>query len=160
MEAQLEARAEGGPVPELELVQVQVELALAQVAVRELALAQVAVPELELGQVAAELEHGQVAAELELVRVAAVPGLELDPVVALELVISPAVVPELETVPVVALELELVQLAVALRTKSVTAAHRPGQVPVLTAEDLAVAVAETTRKPAAAEAVIAWEVAE
>jgi hypothetical protein len=151
MEAQLEARAEGGPVPELELVQVQVELALAQVAVRELALAQVAVPELELGQVAAELE---------LVRVAAVPGLELDPVVALELVISPAVVPELETVPVVALELELVQLAVALRTKSVTAAHRPGQVPVLTAEDLAVAVAETTRKPAAAEAVIAWEVAE
>jgi hypothetical protein len=101
------------------------------VAVRELALAQVAVAEPELVQVLAQLELVQVAVE-----------------------------PELETVPVVALELELVQLAVALRTKSVTAAHRPGQVPVLTAEDLAVAVAETTRKPAAAEAVIAWEVAE
>ena len=143
--ARLEARAEGGPVLELELVQVQAELALAQVAVRELALAQVAVPELELGQVAAELELvrvaavpglGQAAAKLELVRAAAVPGLVQ-----------------------VAAELELVRAAVALRTKSVTAAHRPDLVPLLAGEDL-VAVAETTRVPAAAEAVIAWEVAE
>ena len=52
------------------------------------------------------------------------------------------------------------QLAVALRTKSVTAAHRRGLVPHLAAaEDLAAVVAETTREPAAAEAVIAWEVA-
>ena len=66
-------------------------------------------------------------------------------------------------------ELELVQvgaalvrghprarLAVALRTKSVIAAHRPDLVPLLEAgEDLAVAVVETTREPAVAEAVIA-----
>jgi hypothetical protein len=54
------------------------------------------------------------------------------------------------------------QLAVvALRTKSVTAAHRPDLVPLLeAAEDLAVAVAETTREPVAAEAAIAWEVAD
>ena len=89
---------------------------------------------------------------------------------------SPAVpvVLELQTVPVAVLERELDQVAVvlvrdhlrarlaaALRTKSVTAAHRPDPVPLLEAgEDLAVAVAETTREPAAAEAVIAWEVAE
>ena len=53
------------------------------------------------------------------------------------------------------------QLAVvALRTKSVTAAHPHDLVPRLAAaEDLAAAVAETTREPAVAEAVIAWEVA-
>ncbi len=50
---------------------------------------------------------------------------------------------------------------VALRTKSVTAAHRRDLVPLLeAAEDLVAAVAETTREPAAAEAVIAWEVAD
>ena len=54
------------------------------------------------------------------------------------------------------------QLAVvALRTKSVTAAHRHDLVPLLAAaEDLVAAVAVTTREPAAAEAVIAWEVAD
>jgi hypothetical protein len=54
------------------------------------------------------------------------------------------------------------QLAVvALRIKSVTAAHRPDLAPLLVAEeDLAAVVAVTTREPAAAEAVIAWEVAE
>jgi hypothetical protein len=53
------------------------------------------------------------------------------------------------------------QLAVALRTKSVIAAHHPDQVPLLAvAEDLAAAVAETTREPAAAEVVIAWEAAD
>ena len=91
-----------------------------------------------------------------------------DPVVRVALVVS-----ESPAVPV-ALELELVQveavlvqghrpaqLAVALRTKSVIAAHRPDLVPLLAAEeDLAAAVAETTREPAAAEAVIAWEVAD
>ena len=53
------------------------------------------------------------------------------------------------------------QLAVALRTKSVIAAHRPDLVvPLLEAgEDLAVAVVETTREPAAAEAAPAWEAA-
>ena len=51
------------------------------------------------------------------------------------------------------------RLAVALRTKSVTAAHRR-DLPLLAAEDLVAGAAETTREPAAAEAVIAWEVAE
>jgi hypothetical protein len=97
---------------------------------------------------------------------------------------SPAVqvAPELQIAPVVvepgtvrvAVELEhdqvaavrelghpRVQLAVAPKTKSVTAAHRPDLVPLLEAvEDLAAAAAETTREPVAAEAVIAWEVAE
>ena len=52
------------------------------------------------------------------------------------------------------------QLAVvALRTKSVTAAHPHDLVPLLeAAEDLVAAVAVTTRDPAVAEAVIAWEV--
>ncbi|MGC2352425.1 MAG: hypothetical protein WA496_03420, partial [Candidatus Udaeobacter sp.] len=62
--------------------------------------------------------------------------------------------------PAAALELVLAQLAVALKTKSVTAAHHPGLVPVPRVEDLAAAVAATTREPAAAEAVIAWEVAD
>ena len=50
------------------------------------------------------------------------------------------------------------QLAVVvLRTRSVTAAHPHDLVPLLAAAgDLAAAVAETTREPAAAEAVIAW----
>jgi len=55
----------------------------------------------------------------------------------------------------------LVLLAVALRTRSAIAAHHPGQVPLLGAEeDLAAAAAETTRAPAAAEAAIAWAVAD
>ena len=50
--------------------------------------------------------------------------------------------------------------AVAPTTKSVTAARRRGPVPLLAAEDLAAAVAETTREPVATEAAIAWEVAD
>src|SRR6266404_4844612 len=56
-------------------------------------------------------------------------------------------------------ELELVRAAVPLRTKSVITPHHRGLVPLLGAEDLAAEV-ETTREPAVAEAVIAWEVAE
>ena len=78
---------------------------------------------------------------------------------------SPAVpaAPERELVQVEAVparEHPRARPAVALRTRSVTAAHRRGLVPLLGAEDLAAAAAETTREPAAAEAVIAWEVAE
>jgi hypothetical protein len=48
-------------------------------------------------------------------------------------------------------------VAVALRTKSVTAAHRRDLVPLLAAEvDLVAAVAEIMREPAAAEAATAW----
>jgi len=94
--------------------------------------AQVIVPvaELALVQVVAEPEHGQVAVELVLV-------------------------PE---------EAERVhghphdRLALLRGTKSVTAARHRGLAPVPAAEDLE-AVAETTREPAAAEAVAAWEAA-
>jgi len=69
------------------------------------------------------------------------------------------VVPAPETAPAVG-ELELVRAAVAPRTRLGTAAHRRGLVPVpKRVEDLAVA-AETTREPAATEAVIAWAAAE
>ena len=112
---------------------------------------------------------------LELAIVPAPVGLEQAiapvPVAELALPIVLAAALELPIVPVAA-ELELVQveavpvpghprsqLAVALRTKSVTGAHRHGLVPLLAAEDLA-AVAETTRERAAAEAVIAWGAAE
>jgi len=109
----------------------------------------------------------QVAPVVRVVRVApAVPENQAElvvpenPVEPVALVVpeNPAV-PELETGPVAALELVLVQLAVALRTKSVTAAHHPGLVPVPMVEDSA-AVAETTRAPVAAEAAKAWAAAE
>ena len=52
-------------------------------------------------------------------------------------------------------------LAVALRTKSVIAAHHRDPVPLLAVEeDLAAAVAGITREPAAAEAATAWAVAD
>jgi hypothetical protein len=86
---------------------------------------------LELAQVVApELERGLVAVELVLVPVVAVP------------------VPDHPRA----------RLAVALRTKSVTAAHHHGLVPRLAVEDLA-AVAETTHEPAAIEAGAAWAAA-
>jgi len=118
------------------------------------------VRELELGPVAArELELVQGAAEREPVPVVVV--LALGPVVA-EAVPVPsqplAQVVEQVLAQAVALELVLVRAAVALRTKSVTAAHRRDLVLRLAAEDLAAAAAETTREPAAAEAVIAWVV--
>jgi hypothetical protein len=120
---------------------------------------------LERGRVAVAREHVPVAVEPEPDPVVAEP--ELVPVVA-ELEHDRAVA-ELEHDLVVA-EPELVQveavpvpghlharLAVALRTKWVIVVHRPG-LPLLAVEDLA-AVVGTTREPAAAEAVVAWEVA-
>jgi hypothetical protein len=50
-------------------------------------------------------------------------------------------------------------VAVALKTKLATAARRLGLLPRLAAEDL-VAVAETTREPAATEAAVAWAAAD
>jgi hypothetical protein len=76
---------------------------------------------------------------------------ELDPVAA-ELALGPAV-----AVPVPSHQRD--HLAAALRTKSVTAAHRRGLVPLLAAEVDLVVAAETTREPAAAEADTAWEAA-
>jgi hypothetical protein len=129
-----------GPVlAELEHVQVQAELEHVQVQA-----------ELEHVQGEAEPERVQVEAEPELVQVEAVPE-RVQVEAELELV-------QVEAVP--AQGQPRAQLAVALRTKSVTGAHRRGLVLRLAAEDLAAAAAETTREPAAAEAVIAWEVAE
>jgi hypothetical protein len=102
-----------------------------------------------------ELEIVQVAAlELETSEVEIVPE-------AAELGIGPVVEPEtLELVIALAaaLEREIVQVAVLLRTKSVTAALRCGLLAVLAvaAGDLAAAAVETTRGPAAAEAATAW----
>jgi hypothetical protein len=76
---------------------------------------------------------------------------------------SPAVPVALELVQVEAVLVQghrPAQLAVAPRTKSVIAAHRPDLAPLLEAAVDLVAVAETTREPAAAEAVKAWEVAD
>jgi len=98
------------------------------------------VAELERDREPAELEHVPVEVELELVQVAA------------ELELAPGVAEPVRGHP-------RARLAVALRTKSVTAAHRR-DLPLLAAEDLVAGAAETTREPAAAEAVIAWEVAE
>ena len=109
--------------------------------------------------------------ELVTARVAA-PEPATDPVVALELATDPVVALELGIVPVVA---ELVRaravklataqphghLGVLAKTKSVTTAHHPDQVPLLeVGEDLAVAGAETTLALAAAEAVKVWAAAE
>jgi len=62
---------------------------------------------------------------------------------------------ELELGPVEA-EPELIRVAVALRTKLATAAHRQDLIPLLMAEASAVAGVETSLAPAATEAVIAW----
>jgi hypothetical protein len=83
--------------------------------------------------------------------------------VALVLAIVLAEVREPETVQAVA-EPEhdqVVGVAARLRTRSVIAARRPGQVPLLAAEeDLAAVVAEITHGPAATEAAKAWAAAE
>jgi hypothetical protein len=143
-----------GIVPEQVL-----ELGIVLAAERELATDPVGV-ELAIDPVGVELETDPVGVELET-----------DPV-AVELAIDPVGV-ELETDPV-AVELAIVRVAgvpgldrVAVqdhpldqpvplaKTKWVTAARRRGLVPVLGAEDLVGAV-ETTREPAAVEAVTAW----
>jgi hypothetical protein len=109
-----------------------------------------AVVELEHDPVVVELEHDLAVVEPEHDPVAVEP--EHDPV---------AVEPEHDPVEaVLAPGHPLGQPGVVPRTKSVTAAHRRDLVLRLAAEDLAAEVAGTTREPAAAEAVIAWEVAE
>jgi len=114
---------------------------------------------LELDPEVAELERvlaEELAQALVLAEAVPVPNQE---VAELERVQVEAV-PGPETALVGAAELELVQVAVALRTKSVTTAHHRGLVPRRVAgEDSAVA-AETTREPVAAEAVVAWAAAE
>jgi hypothetical protein len=142
----LAAKEEEAPVPALELVQVAAALARDPV-VAELVRDPV-VAELELAQVEAVLGHGRVEAVLGHGQAVAV--LELVQVEAeRELV-------RVEAVPVPGHP--RAHLALPLGTKSVTVLHRP-DLPLLAAEDLA-AVAETTREPAAAEAVVAWAAVE
>ena len=146
----------------MQLIALEAELATARVLAlepeidpavgRELATDPAVVLEPEIDPVAAEPEH---------VPVEVVPESPAVPVAL-----------ELETVPVAVLERELDQVAVVLvrdhlrarlalqvKTKSVTTAHRPDLVPLLAGEDLVVA-AQTTREPVAAEAAIAWAAAE
>ena len=105
-------------------------------------------------------------AELVVPENPVVPVVPVGPVVLEALVVleSPAVPVALELVQVEAGPVQGHRrdlLAVALRTKSVIAAHHPDPVPLLAVEeDLAAAVAEITREPAAAEAAIAWAVAD
>ena len=100
---------------------------------QELAIDPAAEPEPEIDPAAVELEHGLVEGAPE----------------------HDQAVVELALVPV-AVELALVPVAVLAGTKSVTAAHHRG-LPLLTAEDLAVAAVETSLERAATEAAIAWE---
>ena len=89
----------------------------------------------------------------------AVPVVLVVPVVLENPAVPAELIVQVEAVPVQNHRPAL--LAVPPRTKSVTAPHRPDLVPLLEAgEDLAAAVAETTREPAAAEAVQAWAVAD
>ena len=131
-------------------------------AVRVLLIALAAEP--EHARVVAELEHDPVAAELvlqvvaELEHARVVVELEHAPVVAEPELARGAAQLELGQVGAVAVPgHQRARLAVAPRTKSVTAAHRRG-LPLRAAEDLAV-VAETTREPAATGEVIAWAAA-
>jgi hypothetical protein len=118
--------------------------------------------------VALELATGRaVALERETLEVAVVRVVELEletseveivPEAVVEQGIGPVGEPELVIALAEALEREIVQVAVLLRTKSVTAALRCGLLAVLAvaAGDLAAAAVETTRGPAAAEAATAW----
>ena len=111
--------------------------------------------------VALEPEIDPVAAEPEHVPVQVVPESPAVPV-ALELeTVLVAVERELDQLAVVLVRDHLrARLALPVKTKSVTTAHRLDLVPLLAeAEDLVVA-AQTTREPVAAEAAIAWAAAE
>src|SRR5437588_620429 len=131
-------------------------------AVRVLLIALVAGPEHDpvaaelVLQVVAELGHARVVVEPEHARVVVEP--EHAQVVAEPEHAQVVAEPELGQVGAVAVPgHQRARLAVAPRTKSVTAAHRRG-LPLRAAEDLAV-VAETTREPAATGEVIAWAAA-
>jgi len=135
---------------------------IAQGAGLVLAIVPVAELVLETARVVAlEPEIDPVAAEPEHVPVEVVPESPAVPV-ALELeTVLVAVERELDQVAVVLVRDHLrARLALPVKTKSVTTAHRLDLVPLLAeAEDLVVA-AQTTREPVAAEAVIAWAAAE
>ena len=148
-----EAKVEEGPV---ELAEQVVQEALAALAVRVASAELVVQVGLAVRVASAELV---VPVELAVQVASAGPEDPAEPVVRVALVVSEnpgvPVALERELGPVEA-EPELVQVAVAQGTKSVTAALRCGLLAVLAVEDLVVAVAETTREPAAAGAEVAW----
>jgi hypothetical protein len=132
------------PVAQVELVAPVGQEALAELAVR-----------VASGEPVARVASGELAVPVAQVALAelAVPVAQVAAVLGL----GQAVVPVHDRV----VELELVPVAVALRPKSVTAAHHPDLVPLLEAEeDLAAVVAETMHEPVAAEAAAAWAAAE
>jgi hypothetical protein len=136
-------------------------IARAQVIV-QVAVLELAAESLAIGQAAAQarvIVRG-VVRRAQLIVPELVPVLERGQVVAVLALVQAVAV--LEPGPVAAVRVRghpRAQLVVPLGTKSVTTAHRPDLVPLLVGEDLVAAVAETTREPVAAEAVIAWEVA-
>ena len=127
-------------------------IARAQV-IDQVAVLELAAESLAIGQEAARARAIVRGAELAL---AIVPAAVQAPVIVPVEARVPGIV-QVEAVPVRS-HLRA-RLAVPLRTKSVITPHHRGLVPLLGAEDLAAEV-ETTREPAATEAVIAWEVAE
>jgi hypothetical protein len=131
----------------------------AELAVRVALAAQVASAELAVQaaqEALAELAVQEAQAEL-VVRVAPAEP-ELDLAVAERELVQGAVGPEHDRVVVPVRGHRHAQLAVPLRTRSVTGVHHPGLAPVLAAA-ASVAVAETTREPAAPEAVRVWAAA-
>jgi hypothetical protein len=121
---------------------VQVELALGPV-LAELGTARVLALEPEIGPVVGRELATDLEAELEP-EIDRVVGRELATDLAAELGIDPP----------------HGHLAVLAKTKSVTAVHRRGLVPLLAAEEDLGAAAETMREQVAAEAVTAWAAAD
>jgi hypothetical protein len=125
-----------------------------------------AVLAVQVVRAAQEAPAGLVVQEVVLalgIDLAAVPEPETGPVAGvLELRTAPVAEPETVQVEAVLVQSQPhAQLAVPLRIKSATAARRPGQVPLLAAEeDLAAVVAEITHGQAATEAATAWAAAE
>jgi hypothetical protein len=116
--------------------------------------------ELAIDRTAAEPE---IAPVVEPALVIALVAVELEIVPAVEELEHVPAVEELEHAPVVeAVELDLVvaepalvQVAVLVGTKSVTATHHRG-LPLLTVVDSVAVAAETLHEPAVTEAVTAW----
>jgi len=155
---------------ELELVQevavlelVAEPLAIGQAAARARVIVRGAEPVLVIA-LAEVLVLGIVLAKVALL-IALAEVLELAIVLAeaLVLAIVPAEVRQPETVQVEAVPVRShlrARLAVPLRIKSVTGPRHHDQVLLLTVEDLAVEVVETTRDPAVTEAATVWAAAD
>lgn len=160
------AVAPGEPAVRVELAELAAQAAQEALAVRAgpvvpedpAVRAALAVPEDPVVPVALVVPENPVARVASVVPEDPVVPAVLENPVALAVPENP-VVPGPETALGVAPERALVQVAVALKTKSVTTRPRRGLVAAPRVEDSA-AVAETTREPVAAEAVRAWAAVE